>query len=340
MEKDKREREQCLGGVPSEGEPRHCPSREPHSPILPQSRFKKRAMPSKDSVQNDTSAANGQGAALGEVACVEEMESDTQFYYNLFNPAARAAYSSSSEEDEEVIASLKEGVMPRELASEQCSQALDDEDGCGSDTQFQRDLCGPSYSMVFPHSRFRRASSPKPQDNERKAAGDGVLCTLAAPEPGSDETTSKELVMYKGVPECFGLDKPTSQSEYPAAFPCSWPLDELKYCTEPVRACVLPGQELTATRPQQCCGKAHYRDISVLLSFRNKVQVPVALTHVAITRLLRVEAADLFTSDRSAQQRTQDNLFRAIDEGPQPVFWCQSKNDCLRVTAVRFKQPQ
>ena len=90
----------------------------------------------------------------------------------------------------------------------------------------------------------------------------------------------------------------------------------------------------------------HYEDIPLTLYYGNKVSVPVMLTHTAITRLMRVEAEQYFRAEEGSKRyedlrRLKQNVFRAVEEGPNPSFLCQSVDDCLRVSAVQFsRQPK
>ena len=156
---------------------------------------------------------------------------------------------------------------------------------------------------------------------------------------------SKELQLHEGVPRCFGQDLPTPQASYTKAYPCAWPNDDYKYTTSPVRASFPPGARLSGS-VLECCNRTHYDDIDLSLYFGNKVVVPVSLTHVAITRLMLVEAHDFFAAEEGTSRHAElvklkHNVFRAIEEGPNPTFLCQSVEDKLRVTGVsfRYKKP-
>ena len=150
---------------------------------------------------------------------------------------------------------------------------------------------------------------------------------------------SKELSMYQW-PKCFGNDKPTPQQFYTKGQLCSRPSDGYKYTTQPKRIIFPPGCSLTSAL-LPCCCSLHYNDIEMTVQYGNRVNVTVVLTHVAITRLMRVEAEEYFAAAVGSPRRKElvnlkHNVFRAIQEGPNPSLLCKSVNDVLRVTAIVF----
>ena len=157
----------------------------------------------------------------------------------------------------------------------------------------------------------------------------------------SQEVVSKELLLHGDYPRCFGDDLPTPQASYTEASPCTWPDTSDKYFTAPSRVVAPPQQEL-GTVVKACCGRAHYKDIDLTLEYKNKATVPIKLTHVAITRLMRIEASEYSAATagsgkEAAYHRQKINVFRAIVEAPQAVFLCQSVQDTLRATSVAFR---
>ena len=151
---------------------------------------------------------------------------------------------------------------------------------------------------------------------------------------------SKEMCVYGNVPRCCGDDGPTPQDSFTSASPCCWPEDIYKYTTSPKSATFPPGGKLAA-RSRSCCNKLHYDDIKLTLNYGNKVEVPVLFTHAAITRLLRIEAEEYFSVEKGSQRHAlfigrKHAAFRAVEEGPNPTFLCQSVDDNLRVSGVSF----
>ena len=175
-----------------------------------------------------------------------------------------------------------------------CGQELAMSDDSSSGDNFYREL------LFRKKAASSGRSSPAPVAQTRQ--------THAVPaNPHEDDfllpmEVSRELILHKGFPSCFGQDHPTPQTTYTEAQPCNWPTDRSKYTTAPQRAIIATGEKLTGS-VRGCCGKLHFDDITMMLEYRNQVRVPVKLSHTAITRLLRVEAEDYFNAKAASEKR-------------------------------------
>ena len=120
------------------------------------------------------------------------------------------------------------------------------------------------------------------------------------------------------------------------------PADGYKYKLRPIRVRFASGSHLSSFKGT-CCGRLHYCDLDMELMFRNRTLVRAVFTHVAIARLLELEADSYFSqlsdnTTRASVVRLKEEKFEKIRNHQYPVLLAMSVKREIIVSAVTFQE--